>query len=636
MKKRELIQWERNQYFQGLLLFAQTLEESTFHYSYDSYKLPALNSHFLCYDILYTINDINKKILMDGNFVPLAEEFEQMLQSDLFLKNVVDPQGTLLYSKTKNGQFANLATEDNKSKIRTYSEVAKYIISISEMSNNYLADILNQITENIFRESFSQENAEAVYNLTRALVTDLVNSHYSKEYIYSVVLEMFFNPKHTVLCTADTVVEFFNRFTFEENHYQVIFGINKKGADIFKKLNEFIVRDPTLEESRALKMKMKNCIVAEVTALDAHSAFENAARRINTYISLHQINQHISNIEFTSFAYVVQNTNEPQPTRGIVIRSSINPIEKQGNSSDLHALIDDVVLTKHVKLPTSFYRATALHSSAIGNKEITNQLLNLWTIVEVLIETKRDNEDKINTICSILSAVLNRCYIYSCIEKLYKDIKSCAENRIDALLSKVEAGSGDLDMVEKLALLLSIGEYVDLREELITSLSEYPLLIFRLKKFSQAVFRDSKSIIDFLNKHEKRIKWHIMRIYRNRNMIVHNGSSLPYRTIIVENLHYYVDTLLDTLIEYYCIGIREHSSIFKHIMHEQVNHYRLLGAPVAKNEKQQIVQLTKENALQLIFNGYSGNLIKKTVEKVLEDNKKKFSETKTLPLVSAT
>ena len=41
-----------------------------------------------------------------------------------------------------------------------------------------------------------------------------------------------------------------------------------------------------------------------------------------------------------------------------------------------------------------------------------------------------------------------------------------------------------------------------------------------------------------------------MRIYRNRNMIVHDGSHFPYIELVVQNLHFYVDNLIDT-INYY-------------------------------------------------------------------------------------
>ena len=39
-----------------------------------------------------------------------------------------------------------------------------------------------------------------------------------------------------------------------------------------------------------------------------------------------------------------------------------------------------------------------------------------------------------------------------------------------------------------------------------------------------------------------------MRIYRNRNLIIHNGETSPYLKLLVENLHSYVDDFLDYVI----------------------------------------------------------------------------------------
>ena len=56
MKKREIEHWTRNEYLRGMLLFAQALEEETFNYSYESYKVPALNKSFpICRTISYYI-----------------------------------------------------------------------------------------------------------------------------------------------------------------------------------------------------------------------------------------------------------------------------------------------------------------------------------------------------------------------------------------------------------------------------------------------------------------------------------------------------------------------------------------------------------------------------------------------------
>lgn len=154
--------------------------------------------------------------------------------------------------------------------------------------------------------------------------------------------------------------------------------------------------------------------------------------------------------------------------------------------------------------------------------------------------------------------------------------------------------------------------------ELLASLQEYPLLVYRIKMFSEHILCDSQSIYEYLHRHAKRIQWHIMRIYRNRNMIVHSGSYMPYRDMIVENLHFYVDVLMDTLIEYYHLGLLDHSSIYRKILSEEANYYVTLGMSMNKKNKPSNISITENNALQIIFNDYSGNAIKKAIDRVIE------------------
>lgn len=623
MKKRDISHWTKNQYFEGLLLFAQALEEGAFHYSYESYKLPALNSHYLCYDITFTARDIDRKMLMDGNFIPLAEEFEQMIKDDIFVKTNIDDKGTVLYSKDKNGDFYDLSTGDLKSKINNYPEIAKYLIDICETNNTYLSSLLELLINNIFCETFSQDNRNAIYVISRMLITDLVNGGYSKEYLYSTIENFFYNISNPIECNPDTVVAFFNCFTFEKLEYEAVFGINIKAARFFGRLENIEVREATPEEKRQLNLQKSTdkVIVIPGKDVDVYSAFESAVQCIETFLSFHRINQHDSKMFITSKAVVYLKDDKGDLKENTTIRTSINPLKKKGNSSDLHALFGDITLSNKIEIPSPFYRAMALHSGAIDSKDISNQLLNLWTVVEVLIDTKRDNEDKINTICTVLGAVLNRCYMYSNIEQLYHDIKVCSSRNVDEIISKIEPSCSDLDKVERLALLLALDTYSLERNELSESLADNPLLIYRVKQFSDHILCDSQSIYKYLKRHEKRIKWHIMRIYRNRNMIVHNGWSMPYRDIIIENLHYYVDVLIDTLIEYYNIGIIAHTSIYKNILNEQASYYVALGTPLNKKAKAVAIQLTSDNALEMIFNEYSGNPIKKAIDHALEKNR---------------
>ena len=213
--------------------------------------------------------------------------------------------------------------------------------------------------------------------------------------------------------------------------------------------------------------------------------------------------------------------------------------------------------------------------------------------------------------------------MFSCLEQLLHDIDVCTNSTLmEGLLQQIE-NETEVDPTEKFALLLALDEYADLRTKVIAALTDYPLLVFRICNFSDVVFENSKSIYNYLKRHEKRIRWHIMRIYRNRNMIVHNGSYMPYVGMIAENLHFYVDELLDVLVEYYHIGINNNASIFRNVSCEEVSYYRELGVNVTKPKaKQDVISLTKDNALSMIFNGYKGKLVRKAIILAIEKNRK--------------
>lgn len=176
MKKRDISHWEKNQYTSELLLFAEALEEGTFHYSYESYKMPALNCHYLCYDVIQTAKDIERKVLMDGNFLPLSEEFEQTLNEDIFIKHNIDDKGTLLYNKDKSFNYYDLSASDLKAKINRYPEIAYFVKDVCETGHTYLNTLLTLIIDNIFSETCSYENSSLIYTMTRMLISDLVNT----------------------------------------------------------------------------------------------------------------------------------------------------------------------------------------------------------------------------------------------------------------------------------------------------------------------------------------------------------------------------------------------------------------------------------------------------------------------------
>ena len=57
------------------------------------------------------------------------------------------------------------------------------------------------------------------------------------------------------------------------------------------------------------------------------------------------------------------------------------------------------------------------------------------------------------------------------------------------------------------------------------------------------------TIYDTYFLHCNRVSWQIQRIYRTRNLYIHSGKTVPFIEILVENLHAYLDRILDLMME---------------------------------------------------------------------------------------
>jgi hypothetical protein len=61
-------------------------------------------------------------------------------------------------------------------------------------------------------------------------------------------------------------------------------------------------------------------------------------------------------------------------------------------------------------------------------------------------------------------------------------------------------------------------------------------------------FHDPRVLAKNLAESKERIGWHLKRIYRARNLLVHRGIEVPHLESLCDNLHYYVSLLLSRVI----------------------------------------------------------------------------------------
>ena len=615
MKKEDYSHIEISPYRKNFILFIETLEEVLFYYSFESYKLPALNSHFLCLDMLQTKHNIDTKSISEGNFIPLSEEFEDTLERDIVLKTYIPEIDVLLKRRNKLGAIVDYRNSELKTKISKYTEAAAYICEISRSNNIYLTTIYDLLIDNIFAETSEYNNWNAIYLLTRTLATELVNGGYSAEYITEELKNAFLDREKVVQCEEQLLVDFFNRFTFERKSYQVVFGINAETARVLKYFKEINVKTPSNDIKKKLNLKHRGDCIVEVVIenVDKHQAANAAYGYINTIIGLHRISQHHKPIYIKPIAQVNEIDEEYIVISTKIIKMGNNILLRANNENQIQSYFFDKQLLNKIDPPETFFRAVSLHNNALDSKEPTNQLLDLWTAVETLIGFRSGDEDKINVVCDILTSILNRTYLYSHITQLHKDIMAVCGKSGEDTLSSI---AGEEQPVWKLAKILSVKDCQEDYDKLYHLCEEYPLLQYRMEYFSKKVFVNSESVYKELVRHKAKLRWHIMRIYRNRNMIVHNGEYMPYLNVILGNLHYYIDAMFDLLIEYYHLEIEHNHNIFYHVQKEEMQYWNCLGLD-DKGKKIVSREIDASNYAEIIFNNYEGNAIKNMVQQAI-------------------
>ena len=139
-----------------------------------------------------------------------------------------------------------------------------------------------------------------------------------------------------------------------------------------------------------------------------------------------------------------------------------------------------------------------------------------------------------------LVPILKRNYIYSLFNQLTADIKNYDEEFFNNLVGTETSVTDSVRKVCEFVLLESYGQQ---RADFLARCSDFPLLKERIEYY-HATLSNTADVFKFVDKHGERVKWQVMRIYRNRNLIIHNGESMPYLHLLIENLHSYVDDFL--------------------------------------------------------------------------------------------
>lgn len=527
---------------QGLLFFAQILNEALFDYTLDTYKPQALNIRTLCIEALQTIDNIKSGLIKKQNINSIIEELLWSLNGDFVAKELIGNRLNEIVEKIN-------STKTNEKKLKDV------ILLLYHFFDN--KKYLNKLQENLIGLVPANKEKERIYKATRSFITELISYGYTTGYIYSVTNRLFFNFSEKV--SFNDPKPFFDIFNYEKKKFTVIYKVSNlfkefKSIEANLKLkitDTFEAEGLSKEEQSFIDKKDKNevfVLFEEVEALDDNIA------RLKTEIPLYKIGNlfsfyhHRDIPKISEFALIINNTDKysilrEKSIKSIVKKADIKPSIAAEKVKNLFATLD---------LPTNtiyrISRAIDLHSIALTTEEIENKLLNLWTAIETLIPKEVDSgNDRIVQIVNALLPFQVHNYLQDLIQQAGNDFFHFNKWKSKKFVASATLKSYDNDFISLVALMMT-SENEPIRKQVYALLENYPLLRWRLFYLNKSL-SCGKEINKLLENHKQKVEWQIRRIYRVRNLIVHSGKKPMYSNILVENLHNYFDDFLNYIID---------------------------------------------------------------------------------------
>lgn len=545
MKKADISHWENIQDIEGLLFFAQSVDEMLFDFTLDSYKPLALNSRLLCIECLESIEEVRNGFIQQKNLISIIEELVWSLRKDIAAREIFGVKYDHYIEKIKSSQNNLYLLENIVRLIYTSFQSRQYLKSVIKCLNKLIKD---------------GKDKERIRQLTSSFITELVNYGYNQHYIYYQNLNFFFTKsKRDKISSIDEIEQFFNLFDFEIKEFTAVFKggiIFRNFKDTLNKFNIVVTRTYNCFSAIPDDINFKNSrkenesfiICSKIEAFDHHSARQKAEDLLGQICNAFNFFHHRTKPEIFDVAIIARNKDNyvviiDKPNRS-VLKSEFeeNPVEA---AKSVEKTLNNLELTNESTY--RFSRSIDLHSAALSATAIENQLLDFWAALETLLPKISDsNKDRIVQICDSLVPFLQLNYINKILLELKSDICLWNQTLLLEILDKIVTPEG-FTQNEKFAALIALDENKTRREELYAQLSDYPLLKNRIYAIYKS-FSSVDNIEKILNNHRTKINWHIRRIYRTRGQIIHSGKYPSYTPILIENLHSYIDLFLNRLI----------------------------------------------------------------------------------------
>lgn len=509
---------EDNYINDGILFFSQRIDEMLNHSTLHIHKAPLYNTFLLAREYLVTSKNVAKKVINESHLQYVYEEFLESFNNDIIImNNISEYDRTVLIQKLKG------SNESGRTKLMHY--ILHLLGDYHSWCKEYIINIVPQ-----------EKEKKKIERALRCYIPGLIEGGYSAEYI-------FYHNKSTFSqegkSDTELLSEFLERFDFKKREYCVYVALHNSVSEfkdiLEKRLN--VVFDFDRTEAKGFKFYEKEYILAklEIKALDKQKAAETAYRILGLFYSFYRF-LNDDRKKWYENKCMVKLSSDDYAFLDFKIHKYNYPQYKENNASELSSSIITSLITKAHCSFSQIEKVVSLHNIALEATDLSNGFLNFWSILEVLFIHDNDCA-KIKEIEKKLIPILQKEYVSALFDDLDTNLKdNLSDEQYDEILNSVEGN----DNRERIAKIVIKTENDELREKLYSYLSNYPILRSRVAQLNLICEKKSRFKTE-LERFTRRITWHLIRLYRTRNSIIHSGDVSKNLIFLGEHLHSYVD-----------------------------------------------------------------------------------------------
>jgi len=510
--------------------------------TFDTWQVRTAN---IC-SILHELEDSAKTVLVSKphhhNIAALLDEAQVILDHDKVLKE------RLPVVKSNLSELRTCYEE--KIKGREIPSIERFT-SIIRITLSYLSTYLEMLFDEVERIICEEDQNFKIqlHMLTMQLGIELRTQGFSVEELRRSYELLVKYPEEDFLSRFHNLRE---RLLKAEKEYRCVFLIRGPGSFADIKDIGFNVSEPTKTPTKAEKEFFEQDpgdgvtpLEYRVSAMDGYSASKAAYQKIEEILAYWRIYRIGKEHHVYEKALVI-----PEDISSYTLHvGSEKDIWLPGDSREPDKNASDLVRRLTYFDPEHMSHASAalqyFRLSLYARKQEA-RLINLWIALEALFQ-KVGEGSLIGRLSKYVSEIMALHYVQDISRAIPIDVRKVwRASETESIREALSHSSEKILHSEDFMWLMTIPAESKLWESFAGLFSDNTLMIFRLWKLREGLFKSPFDMYKRIEQHEKNVKWQIMRIYRLRNKIAHRGTAPNDIAQLIGHLQsYFITTFHD-------------------------------------------------------------------------------------------